>query len=73
MRTFPLSARSRPGAELPKRSSEQATAEKLRREKRAALYAAYEEAARDHAFQERMASVSHDFRHSETDGLEGDS
>lgn len=73
MRIFPPSARSRPGGELRKRSSEQATTEELRRAKRAALYAAYGEAVRDHAFQQRMAAVAHDFRHSETDGLEGDS
>jgi hypothetical protein len=72
MRTFLLSVRSRPGGELRNRSSEQPTAEELRRTKRAALHAAYEEAARDRAFQQRMAAVSDDFRHSQTDGLEGD-
>lgn len=48
---------------------ESAVEEKVRRTKRAALYAAYEEAAQNDAFQQTMAAVSDDFRSSETDGL----
>lgn len=48
---------------------ESAVEEKVRRTRRAALYAAYEEAAQDPAFQDRMDTVTRDFRHSETDGL----
>lgn len=48
---------------------ESAVEEKVRRTKRAALYAAYEEAAQDGAFQQAMAAVSRDFGNSETDGL----
>lgn len=48
---------------------ESALEEKVRRTKRAALYAAYDAAAQDDAFQETMAAVSGDFSNSETDGL----
>lgn len=48
---------------------ESAVEEKLRRTKRAALYAAYEEAAQDQQFMARMDSVTRSFAATETDGL----
>lgn len=48
---------------------ESAVVEKIRRTRRAALYAAYEEAASDEGFQERMAAITRDYQHAETDGL----
>jgi len=48
---------------------ESALEEKLRRTKRAALYAAYEEAARDDQFVARMNSVTRSFAATEADGL----
>lgn len=48
---------------------ESAVEEKLRRARRAALYAAYEEAARSDAFLKSMADVARDFDHTEADGL----
>lgn len=48
---------------------ESAVEEKLRRTRRAALYAAYEQAARDGAFLQDMADVARDFDQTEADGL----
>ena len=48
---------------------EAALEEKLRRTKRAALYAAYEEAAQDDQFVGRMNSVTRSFAATEADGL----
>ncbi len=48
---------------------ESALEEKLRRTKRAALYAAYEEAAHDDQFVARMNSVTRSFSGTEADGL----
>lgn len=48
---------------------ESALEEKLRRAKRAALYAAYEEAAMDDQFMARMSSVTRSFAGTEEDGL----
>ena len=57
------------GAENLSAFVEAAMEEKVRRTKRAALYAAYEEAARDDAFQQSMTDVTRDFGHTEADGL----
>lgn len=48
---------------------ESAVEEKLRRTKRAALYAAYEEAAQDREFMARMNGVTQSFAATEADGL----
>lgn len=48
---------------------EAAVDEKIRRTRRAALYGAYEAAARDDAFVSDMTSIGEAFRKSETDGL----
>ena len=48
---------------------EMAVEEKVRRSKRAALYAAYETAAKDDDFRESMSEVARDFTASVSDGL----
>lgn len=48
---------------------ESAVEEKVRRTKRAALYASYVEAASDPDFQQRMNSVTRDFSNTETDAM----
>lgn len=48
---------------------ESAVEEKLLRTTRAALYAAYEQAAQDHQFMARMNSVTRGFARTEADGL----
>ena len=48
---------------------ESAVEEKVRRTRRAALYAAYEEAAQDAEFVQRMNGVSLDFEDTATDDL----
>ena len=48
---------------------EMAIEEKVRRSKRAALYAAYEAAAKDDDFRESMSEVARDFATSVRDGL----
>lgn len=48
---------------------ESAIEEKLRRTKRADLYAAYDAAATDVEFQKSMSAVAHDFAASDTDNL----
>lgn len=51
---------------------EQAIEEKLRRSKRQALYAAYQEAARDPEFMADMDEVTREFSVADSDGLRGD-
>ncbi len=48
---------------------EAAVEEKVRRTKRAALYASYESAAKDAAFRNSMSDVTRDFAKSVADGL----
>jgi Arc/MetJ family transcription regulator len=48
---------------------ESALREKVRQTKRAALYAAYSEAARNDAFMREMNDVTREFAHTDSDGL----
>ncbi|HEX9562424.1 MAG TPA: type II toxin-antitoxin system CcdA family antitoxin [Gemmatimonadaceae bacterium] len=59
------------GAENLSAFVETALEEKLRREKRGALYAAYDEASKDLVFLRDMDSVTKSFSRADKDGLEG--
>ena len=48
---------------------ESALEEKVRRTRKAVLYAAYEAASQDEQFQQSMRDVTRQFEHTDTDGL----